>query len=117
MKFLIVDDSKTMLRIVSNVVKQIGYDNSILAENGQEGLEAFKSNDCDIILTDWNMPVMDGLTFIKEVRKLNKDIPIIMITTEGGKTEVIKALKAGVNSYIIKPFDSKTLELKLRDLL
>jgi len=116
LKVLIVDDSKTMLRIIGNVVKQIGVEYSKTAEDGQQALDLFKKEEFNVVLTDWNMPVMDGLTLVKNIRQINKEIPIIMITTEGGKGEVIKALKAGVNSYITKPFDAKTLTLKLESI-
>lgn len=117
MKVLILDDSKTMLRIISNTLKRIGQDNLVTTENGLEGLEAFNKESFDLIMTDWNMPVMDGLTFVKEIRKINKDIPIVMITTEGGKTSVIEALKAGVNNYIVKPFTPQTLKEKLSSII
>jgi two-component system chemotaxis response regulator CheY len=70
-------------------------------------------SDRGIVITAWNMPNMNGLEFVKKVRAVNKKIPIIMVTTEGGKKEVIMALKAGVNNYIVKPFDKKTLKEKL----
>jgi two-component system chemotaxis response regulator CheY len=117
LKILIVDDSKTMLRIIGNVVKQIGVEYSKTAEDGQQALDLFKNEKFNVVLTDWNMPVMDGLTLVKNIRKINKEVPIVMITTEGGKMEVIKALKAGVNNYIVKPFDAKTLKEKLEDML
>ncbi len=117
MKILIVDDSKTMLRIISNTLKRIGHDDNLTAENGQEALELYNNNKFDIILTDWNMPVMDGLAFVKAVRKIDKDTPIVMITTEGGKTSVIDALRAGVNNYIVKPFTPVVLKSKLADIL
>jgi len=116
-KILILDDSKTMLRIIENVVKQIGFsaEHIIKCENGQEGVQAYKENIGNIkaILTDWNMPVMNGLDFIKEIRKTEKSVPIMMITTEGGKESVVTALRAGCNGYVVKPFDAKTLKTKL----
>jgi len=117
LKILIVDNSKTMLRIMGNAVKQIGVEISKSAENGQEALELFRKEEFNVVLTDRNMPGMDGLTLVKEMRKLNKTVPIVMITTESGRTEVIKALKAGVSSYIVRPFEVKTLKEKLEDIL
>jgi two-component system, chemotaxis family, chemotaxis protein CheY len=117
MKVLVLDDSKTMLRIISNTLKRVGHDDIVTAEDGLQGLEAFKEDDFDLILTDWNMPNMDGLAFVKEVRKINDEIPIAMITTEGGKSEVITALKAGVNNYIVKPFTPQILKEKLSDIM
>ena len=113
LRVLILDDSKTMQRIISNTIKRIGVKDFTLCLNGLEGIEAFKSGEYDIILTDWNMPEMNGLEFVKWVRKEDQDIPIVMITTEGGKVEVITALKAGVNNYIVKPFTPQVLKEKL----
>ena len=111
MKVLVLDDSKTMLRIITNTLKRIGLSNIHTAENGIEGLDCYeKEGDFSLILTDWNMPEMNGYEFILRIRKINKDIPIIMITTEGGKVEVIKALKTGVNNYIVKPFTPLVLK-------
>jgi two-component system chemotaxis response regulator CheY len=117
LKVLIVDDSKTMLRIIGNVINQIGIKKVKSAGDGSQAFELFSDSEFDVILTDWNMPVMDGLTFVKKVRAVNDDIPIVMITTEGGKEQVITALKAGVNNYIVKPFDAKTLKEKLENIL
>lgn len=116
---LIIDDSKTIQRIVANVVKQVLPDANILIGNdGREAFTLFKKNeDIDFILTDWNMPNVSGLEFVKQVRENNKNIPIIMITTEGGKNEVITALRAGVNNYIVKPFGAEILKEKLANLL
>lgn len=117
MKILVADDSKTMLRIISNTLKRIGEDDIDTALDGQIALQLFNENQYDLILTDWNMPVMNGLELVQNIRKSNKDIPIIMITTEGGKTEVIKALRAGVNNYIVKPFTPQVLKQKLSDII
>lgn len=119
MKILIADDSRTMLRIICNVVKQLGIkeENIIMVENGLEGIKKFNEESPNVVLTDWNMPVMNGLEFVKRIREVNKKVPIIMITTEGGKSEVITALKAGVNNYIVKPFDATVLKEKLTTLL
>lgn len=116
---LIVDDSKTIQRIVSSVVKQVLPDSNLLiANDGREAFSIFKKNEeIDLILTDWNMPNLSGLEFVKLIRELNKSIPIIMITTEGGKNEVITALRAGVNNYIVKPFGADILKEKLSGLL
>jgi len=119
MRVIVADDSKTMRRIIVNVLKEIGIIKTNIGEanDGKEGFEIFKKDKWDIILTDWNMPNMNGLQFVQEVRKINKDIPIVMITTEGGKTEVVTALKNGVNNYIVKPFNAKTLKDKLKPLI
>ena len=117
MKVLVLDDSNTMLRIITNTLARLGHKDIVTAEDGLQGLEKFKDDKFDIILTDWNMPNMDGLAFVKAVRKLNDDIPIVMITTEGGKAEVITALKAGVNNYVVKPFTAQVLKEKLKIIL
>lgn len=116
--FLVVDDSKTMQRIIEGVVKKTFSGAEVeTADNGLEALKLLnnKEKSFEIILTDWNMPIMNGLALVKKVREMEqfKKIPIIMVTTEGGKTEVITALKAGVNNYIVKPFNSEILSAKL----
>lgn len=120
MKVLIVDDSSTMRRIVSNVVSQVGINQEDIyqAEDGKVALKLLDSLDnikIDLILTDWNMPNMNGLDLVCNLRNhpIYKKTPIIMITTEGGKSEVITALKAGVNNYIVKPFNAETLKEKI----
>ena len=114
MKVLVVDDSVTLRRIFSNSLKSAGYDDIVEAGNGLEGLSNMEG--IELVLTDWNMPEMDGITFVKELRSnsLYADIPIVMITTEGAKTEVVEALKMGVNNYIVKPFDKETLIEKVK---
>jgi two-component system chemotaxis response regulator CheY len=118
MKILVVDDSSTMRRIIVNTLAKLGYKNTIQAEDGLEAWEILQKNpDIDVVITDWNMPNMNGLELVKKIRAVNKKIPIIMVTTEGGKKEVILALKAGVNNYIVKPFTPKTLKEKLEGVL
>jgi two-component system chemotaxis response regulator CheY len=120
-KVMIVDDSSTMRRIVSSVVKQIGIDEDYigLAVDGMDALGKLKSTKYDLILTDWNMPKMNGLQLVKNLRTLPRyaNTPILMITTEGGKSEVVTALKSGVNNYIVKPFSAETLKAKLEPLI
>jgi len=115
MKFLIVDDSSTMRRIIKNTLKRVGYEDIIEAGNGREALEIY--GDADIILTDWNMPEMDGLEFVKNVRKSNQSIPILMVTTNAAKDDIVEALKNGVNNYIVKPFTPETLKEKVESVL
>jgi two-component system chemotaxis response regulator CheY len=121
MKILIVDDSSTMRRIIGNVVMQLGFTKDSFDE-AEDGLKAWKllsEAHYDVILTDWNMPNMNGLELVKKVRSegTHQKTPIIMITTEGGKGEVITALKAGVNNYIVKPFNAEVLKEKLDGVL
>lgn len=121
MKILIVDDSSTMRRIIGNVVMQLGFakDNFDEAENGVKAWKLLSEAHYDVILTDWNMPNMNGLELVKKIRSegTHQKTPIIMITTEGGKNEVITALKSGVNNYIVKPFSAEVLKEKLDGVL
>lgn len=117
LKVLVVDDSKTMLRIITNVLKRLGITDIQTGLDGLEGWELFKNNDFDIVLTDINMPNMNGLELLKAIRKVDSDVPVVMITTEGGKKEVITALKAGCNQYIVKPFTPDILKEKLKNII
>jgi len=121
LKVLVVDDSSTMRRIIVNVLTQLGISTDYIseAEDGLVALGKVKTNSYDVILTDWNMPRMNGLQFVQNIRKLPKysHTPILMITTEGGKSEVIEALKNGVNNYIVKPFNADVLKGKLEPIL
>ena len=116
MKLLVVDDSSTMRRIIRNTLGRLGYKDILEGSDGVEGWAQMDTNpDIDMLITDWNMPEMNGLELVKKVRAdaRFKDTPIIMVTTEGGKAEVITALKAGVNNYIVKPFTPNVLREKL----
>lgn len=119
MKVLVVDDSSTMRRIIVNCLKSINVDEVVEAEDGVDGMVKLALGSYDLILTDWNMPNKDGLTFIKEVKADDKykDVPIIMITTEAEKANVIVALKAGVKNYIVKPFTPDVLKEKIAQVL
>jgi len=116
LKLLVVDDSSTMRRIIKNTLARLGYKDILEGADGVEGWNQMDTNpDIDMLITDWNMPEMNGLELVKKVRAdaRFKDTPIIMVTTEGGKAEVITALKAGVNNYIVKPFTPQVLKEKL----
>ena len=121
MKILVVDDSSTMRRIIGNVIMQLGFNKEDYdeAEDGVKAWKMLNEGQYDIILTDWNMPNMNGLELVKKIRAEGSHIkvPIIMITTEGGRGEVIAALRAGVNNYIVKPFPVETLKEKLDSVL
>ena len=120
MKFAVVDDSSTMRRIIVNTLKGMGHTDVVQGEDGVEGWKAIDANpDVDIILTDWNMPNMNGLELVNKIRSDDrfKKTPIVMVTTEGGKKEVIIAMKAGVNNYIVKPFTPDVLRKKLESVL
>ena len=116
MKLLVVDDSSTMRRIIKNTLARLGYKDILEGADGVEGWTALDANpDVEMLITDWNMPEMNGLELVQKVRADERfvDMPIIMVTTEGGKAEVITALKAGVNNYIVKPFTPQVLKEKL----
>jgi two-component system chemotaxis response regulator CheY len=120
MKILVVDDSSTMRRIIKNTLGRLGHKDILEAEDGAVAWKVMSENEgIDILVTDWNMPEMNGLELVQKVRAEEKyaDLPIIMVTTEGGKTEVITALKAGVNNYIVKPFTPQVLQEKLEAVL
>jgi len=120
MKVLVVDDSSTMRRIIVNTLARLGYKDVVQGADGVEAWEAMQANpDIGVVITDWNMPNMNGLELVKKIRAEDKyvDVPIIMVTTEGGKAEVITALKAGVNNYIVKPFTPQVLKEKLQAVL
>ena len=120
MKLLVVDDSSTMRRIIKNTLERLGHKDVLQAAHGVEAWDLLCQNpDIGVLITDWNMPEMNGLELVKKVRAESKyeNMPIIMVTTEGGKAEVITALKAGVNNYIVKPFTPQVLKEKLEDVL
>lgn len=119
MRFLVVDDSPTMRRIVINALKSFGYTEVVEAGDGQEGLEQLNKNEVDFVITDWNMPVMSGLELTKAIRSSDKlkNLPILMVTTRGLKQDIIEALKARVNNYVVKPFTPQVLKEKLDAVL
>jgi two-component system chemotaxis response regulator CheY len=120
MKILAVDDSATMRRIIKNQLKQAGFDQVDEAENGKEALTLLtQGGGYDLLITDWNMPEMCGLDLVKEVRRLDtfKALPILMVTTVAGKEDIVTALKAGVNNYVVKPFDAATLRTKISQVV
>jgi two-component system chemotaxis response regulator CheY len=109
-----------MRRIIKNTLSRLGYEEVLEGEDGVQGWTVLDENpDMGMLITDWNMPEMNGLELVKKVRADARfaDLPIIMVTTEGGKAEVITALKAGVNNYIVKPFTPQVLKEKLAAVL
>jgi two-component system chemotaxis response regulator CheY len=114
-KFLIVDDFSTMRRIVRNLLKELGYINADEAEDGAVALQKLKSSDFQFVITDWNMPNMDGLQLLQAVRAdANlKHLPVLMITAEAKKENIICAAQSGASGYIVKPFTAATLHEKL----
>lgn len=119
MRVLIVDDSATMRRIIRNNLKFAGYDDAVEAGNGVEGLACLADNSIHLIITDWNMPEMNGIEFVKAVRSKDqlKHLPILMITTVAERENIVIALEAGVTNYVVKPFDAETLKKKLDQIL
>lgn len=121
LKVLIVDDHRTMLRIVRNLLSQIGVEDVTDACDGQEALQKLSHTKYDLVLSDWNMMPMTGLELLQYVRKdssyQHSNVPFIMITAESKTDNVIEAKKAGVDNYIIKPFNAETLESKIKAAL
>lgn len=119
MNILIVDDYKTMLRIIRNLLKQIGFDNVEEATDGTMALEKLKERNYGLIISDWNMEPMTGFDLLKNVRadEKYKTIPFILITAESKAENVAAAVKAGVSNYIVKPFNAETLKSKLTAVL
>ncbi len=120
MSILVVDDFSTMRRIISNVLRQLGFDNIIEADDGSRALEILEAEKVDFVITDWNMPQMSGLDLLKALRASEKqelkDMPVLMVTAEALQDNIIAAAKAGVNNYIIKPFDAQTLSEKINKI-
>jgi two-component system chemotaxis response regulator CheY len=120
MRFLVVDDSPTMRRIVINALKTFGYTEIIEAGDGQEGIDKLNEGEMvDFVITDWNMPNMTGLELTKAIRSDDrfKHLPILMVTTRGLKADIIEALKAKVNNYVVKPFTPAVLKEKMDAIL
>ena len=119
MPILIVDDYKTMLRIIRNLLKQLGFNNVDEAIDGSSALQKLREKECSLIISDWNMEPMSGLQLLKEVRAdvKFKELPFIMITAESKSENVIAAKEAGVSNYIVKPFNAATLKGKLTTVL
>jgi two-component system chemotaxis response regulator CheY len=119
MKFLVVDDYSTMRRIVKNLLHDLGYANVTEADDGATALPMLQAGNFDFLITDWNMPGMPGLDLLKAVRadaRLAK-IPVLMLTAEAKREQIIEAAQAGVNGYVIKPFTAVTLKEKIDKIL
>ncbi len=119
LKFLVVDDFSTMRRIIKNLLHDLGYANVTEADDGKTALPMLQAGNFDFLITDWNMPGMPGLDLIKAVRadaRLSK-MPVLMLTAEAKRDQIIEAAQAGVNGYVIKPFTAETLKEKLDKIL
>ncbi len=117
MKILVVDDSPPMRQIIKNALRQIGYEDIIEASDGEEAYSLIDG--VDILITDWNMPKLDGLSLIKKIRADKKyaSLLIMMVTTEGGKSAIVDAIRAGANNYVVKPFTKDFLKQKVEQLI
>ena len=121
--FLVVDDFSTMRRIVINLLKELGFIKTSEAEDGDKALRILQSNESafpiDFVITDWNMPIMDGLELLKKIRASAelKHLPVLIITAEAKKENIIAAAEAGADGYIVKPFNADTLNEKLSKIL
>lgn len=115
MKFLVVDDSPTMRRIVINALRQFNWNEVVEAKDGLEALEHLNVGSFDFVITDWNMPNMNGLELTQQIRSIDtiSHLPILMVTTRGQKADIIEALKARVNNYMVKPFTPQALKEKV----
>ncbi len=114
MKVLLVDDSGTMRAIQRRCLNKLGIENVEEAEDGCRAIELFDAGEFDVVLSDWNMPKMDGLALLKEIRQRDARIPVIMITTEAERVRVVTAIQAGVSDYLVKPFTPDGLKDKLK---
>ncbi|MEN6474786.1 MAG: chemotaxis response regulator CheY [Syntrophaceae bacterium] len=118
MKILVVDDFSTMRRIVKNILRQLGFNNILEADDGSTGLDILQKEKIDMVISDWNMPKMTGLELLKIVRADDalRDIPFLMVTAEAQQENIIEAVKSGVNNYIVKPFTAETLGKKIEQI-
>ena len=116
MKFLVVDDSSTMRRIVVNSLQRIGFTDTVEAGDGQEALDKFDAS-VRFVITDWNMPNMTGTELAKALRERGEQVPILMVTARSVREDIIEAMEAGVNNYIVKPFTPQILKEKIDALL
>lgn len=115
MKILIVDDFSTMRRIIKNLLRDLGYSNTAEADDGTTALPMLKGGGFDFLVTDWNMPGMQGIDLLRKVREDEKlaNLPVLMVTAEQKREQIVIAAQAGVNGYIVKPFTAQTLKEKL----
>ncbi len=118
-KILVVDDSATLRRCIVNVLTEIGYADIIEASDGAEALQMMKEHAIDLLITDWNMPKVDGMALISIVRQSEHchDIPILMVTSRSVESDVLDAVDAGINSYIVKPFTIEVMRAKIEQIL
>lgn len=115
MRFLIVDDSSTMRRIIINTLNKLGHQDVVEASNGRQGIERLIEGPVDLVITDWNMPEMNGIEFVRALRASEgtRTLPVLMVTTNAAKDDIVEALRAGVTNYVVKPFTSDTIKEKI----
>jgi len=115
MRVLVVDDFSTMRRIIKNLLSDLGFNNSVEAEDGHSALAVLRQDQVELVITDWNMPGMSGIELLRAIRAdpRLRALPVLMVTAEAKRDQIIEAAQAGVNGYIIKPFTAQTLEEKL----
>ncbi len=118
MKILIVDDFSTMRRIIKNLLRDLGFNNTVEADDGLTALPVLQAGGIDFLITDWNMPGMQGIDLLKKVRADEKlaSLPVLMVTAETKREQIIEAAQAGVNGYIVKPFTAATLKDKIEKI-
>lgn len=118
MKILVVDDFSTMRRIIKNLLKDLGFTNVQQADDGSTALPMLQQGDFDFVVTDWNMPGMQGIDLLRAVRADDslKHLPVLMVTAEAKKEQIVAAAQAGVNGYVVKPFTAATLKEKLEKI-
>lgn len=118
MDILVVDDASTMRRIVRGLLRELSLKNIREAENGSDALEELKRKKADLVISDWNMPQMTGIELLRAIRSDGslKDVPVLMVTAEAKKENILEAVQAGVNNYIVKPFSAETLQEKLNKI-
>ena len=118
MKILIVDDFSTMRRIIKNLLRDLGFTNTQEADDGNTALPMLRGGDFDFLITDWNMPGMSGIDLLREVRNDEKlaSLPVLMVTAEAKRDQIIEAAKAGVNGYVVKPFTAQALKEKIEKI-
>ena len=117
MKVLVVDDSGVMRKIIIRGLNACGINDIVEGGDGSEGFELFQRNPIDLVITDWNMPEMNGLELLQAIRETGSDVPIIMVTTENEKDKVLTAIQNGVSDYLCKPFEQDALRTKLDKFL
>jgi two-component system chemotaxis response regulator CheY len=118
MKILVVDDMSTMRRIVKNIMKQLGFANVEEAENGQDALDKLRAEPFGFVISDWNMPVMTGIDLLRAIRADDKlkALPVLMVTAEAQKENLLEAIQAGVSNYIVKPFSAEVVQEKMNKI-